>query len=107
MRPWSKQLSRMVVLSGRGLHGLRVLLAAAEARSVRRNRVLSRPSPHRVAEAAVSVAIVLLLLWLFVPVSPFAEPLFDALGLPSPTPIYECGAGRPTPTGCSIDMIGH
>ena len=80
---------------------------AAEASSVRRYGVLSRLSLHRGAEAALAVAIVLLLLWLFVPVSPLAEPLFDALGLPSPTPIYDRGAGRPTPTGCSIDMIGH
>lgn len=37
--------------------------------------------------------------------SPLAGPVSDALGLPTPSPFYVCGAGHPTPTGCSIDFV--
>jgi hypothetical protein len=67
---------------------LRALAAAAEASSVRQSRLLPRPSPLRVAEAALAAAIVLL--WLFFPVSPYAGPVFDALGSPTPTPYEMC-----------------
>ena len=39
-----------------------------------------------VAKAATVVAVVVLFLWLFPPISPLARPIFDALGLPSPMP---------------------
>ena len=39
-----------------------------------------------VAKAATVAAVVVVVLWLFFPVTPFARPLFDALGLPTPTP---------------------